>query len=81
MTIIPGIVVMHQSAPEWGAGKVVAVNLTMASIEFSDGKRRKIAASHFYALLPSDLSSWVPLPDKAPEAEKPKRKTRNAKRA
>ena len=79
MTIVPGIVVKHQSAPQWGAGKVVEVTLTMATIEFSDGKSRKIAASHFGDLLPSDRSSWVPLPHKTSETEKPKRTARGAK--
>ncbi len=81
MTIVPGIVVKHQSAPQWGAGKVVEVTLTMATIEFSDGKSRKIAASHFGDLLLSDQSYWVPLPNKEPEAERPKKKTRGAKGA
>ena len=81
MIIVPGIVVKHQSAPEWGAGKVMAVTLTMATIEFSDGKSRKIAASHFCALIPSDRSSWVPLPHKEPETEKPKKKKRGPKGA
>jgi len=79
MTIVPGIVVKHQSAPQWGAGKVVEVTLTMATIEFSDGKSRKIVASHFGDLLPSDRSSWVPLPHKAPETGKLKKKTRATK--
>jgi hypothetical protein len=79
MTIVPGIVVKHQSAPEWGAGKVVAVTLTMATIEFSDGKCRKIAASHFFDLTPSDHLSWVPLPNEVPKTDKPKKKTRGAK--
>jgi len=81
MTIVPGIVVKHQCAPEWGAGKVVAVTLTIATIEFSDGKSRKIAASHFCDLLPSDRSSWVPLPQNAPEMEKPKKRGQGTKRA
>jgi hypothetical protein len=81
MTIVPGLVVKHQSAPEWGAGKIVAVTLTIATIEFSDGKSRKIAASHFCDLIPSDRSSWVPFTNKAPETDKPKKKTRSTKSA
>lgn len=61
MTIITGMKVMHQNAPEWGAGKVVAVTVTMATIEFSDGKSRKIASSHFGSLEPTD-KPCVPLP-------------------
>jgi len=81
MTIVPGNVVKHQNAPEWGAGKVVAVSLTMATIEFSDGKCRKIAASHYCSLTPSDRSLLVSFPHEATKADKPKKKTRGAKAA
>ena len=79
ITITPGIVIVHESAPQWGAGKVVTVTAGMATIEFSDGKSRKIASSHFGALMPSDHSSWVPIPDATPETVKPKRAARAKK--
>jgi hypothetical protein len=48
---------------EWGAGKVLEVTAAMATIQFSDGKNRKIAASHFTTLQPAAASSFTPPPD------------------
>jgi hypothetical protein len=60
MTLKAGTFVNHSIALEWGAGKVVSVTPTMATIEFSDGISRKIAASHFHILKPAEASSFVP---------------------
>lgn len=66
MTIKNGNIVSHSGALEWGAGKVLEVTATMATIQFSDGKSRKIAASHFNTLQPAASSSYVPCPESAP---------------
>lgn len=79
--IVPGLVVVHESAPEWGAGKIAAVTASVATIEFSDGKTRKISSSHFGALVSSDRSNWKPHPvEAAPEASKPKRSPKVVKK-
>jgi transcription elongation factor GreA-like protein len=66
MTIKAGNFVSHACALEWGAGKVLEVTAAMATIQFSDGKNRKIAASHFTTLQPAAASSFTPPPDPAP---------------
>jgi hypothetical protein len=60
MTLKTGNIVNHTVALEWGAGKVLAVTPTMATIEFSDGISRKIAASHFHALQPAEAAAFSP---------------------
>jgi hypothetical protein len=60
MTLKTGNIVNHTIALEWGAGKVLVVTPTMATIEFSDGKSRKIAASHFHALQPAEAAAFSP---------------------
>ena len=67
MTIKTGSIVSHSGALEWGVGKVLEVTAAMATIQFSDGKNRKIAASHFTTLQPAAASSYIPSPEKAPE--------------
>jgi hypothetical protein len=69
MTIKAGNIVSHTGALEWGAGKVLEVTAAMATIQFSDGKNRKIAASHFITLQPAAASSYVPPPEGAPPAK------------
>ncbi len=66
MTIKAGNVVSHTGAQTWGSGKVLEVTAAMATIQFSDGKSRKIAASHFIALIPAAASSFVPPPEPPP---------------
>lgn len=78
MTIITGNIVTHPGALEWGSGKVVEVTAAMATIKFSDGKSRKIAASHFGILQPADKASYSPPPEAEVEAAKPRRTTRTA---
>jgi hypothetical protein len=63
MVIKKGHIVGHTGAPQWGAGKVLEVTATMATIDFSDGKNRKIAASHFSTLQPASADSYIPSPD------------------
>jgi hypothetical protein len=58
MLLKAGNYVNHTVALEWGAGKVVVVTPTMATIEFSDGICRKIAASHFHILQPADAAKF-----------------------
>ena len=60
MALKAGIFVNHTVALEWGAGKVVVVTPTMATIEFSDGISRKIAASHFHILQPAEAATFSP---------------------
>jgi len=66
MTIKAGNIVSHAGALEWGAGKVLEVTAAMATIQFSDGKNRKIAASHFTTLQPAAAASFLPPPETAP---------------
>ncbi len=66
MTIKVGHIVNHVSVPEWGVGKVLEVTAAMATIHFSDGKNRKIAASHFASLQPAAAASYIPPSETAP---------------
>lgn len=72
MTIKRGSVVSHTGAHEWGAGKVLEVTDVKATIQFSDGIIRKIAASHFMTLQPAARASFMAhtgvIPDKASQA-------------
>jgi hypothetical protein len=79
MAIKSGNIVSHTGAQEWGSGMVMTVTAAMATIQFSDGKNRKIAASHFIALVPAAPSSYVPPPEAAPAA-KVLRSSRTAKK-
>jgi hypothetical protein len=45
---------------EWGVGKVMEITASAVRIQFSDGKNRKIAASHFTCIEPGDPASFVP---------------------
>jgi hypothetical protein len=65
MTIKTGSIVNHAGALEWGSGKVLEVTAAMATIQFSDGKNRKIAASHFTTLQPAAAGSFTPPPEAA----------------
>ncbi len=65
MIIKAGNIVSHAGALEWGAGKVLEVTAAMATIQFSDGKNRKIAASHFMTLQPAAAASYLPPPELA----------------
>ena len=79
MTIKAGSIVSHAGALEWGVGKVLEVTAAMVTIQFSDGKNRKIAASHFTTLQPAAASSFLPPPETAP-VEKVNRPPRTAKK-
>ena len=70
MTIKVGSIVSHTGGLGWGAGKVLEVSDTSALIQFSDGKNRRIAATHYLSLQPAALHSFVPLPDVPPEIKK-----------
>jgi hypothetical protein len=78
MTLKNGTIVSHSVALEWGAGKVIEVTPTMVTIEFSDGKSRKIAASHFHTLQPAEASAFSP-PAKT-EPARPAKKRAAAKK-
>jgi hypothetical protein len=69
MIIKTGKIVCHSGALGWGAGKVLDVTAAMATIQFSDGISRKIAASHFSTLQPADSAFYSPPPDAAPAAK------------
>jgi hypothetical protein len=79
MTIKAGNIVSHTGALEWGAGKVLEVTAAMATIQFSDGKNRKIAASHFTILHPAAAASYLPPPETGP-AVKANRAPRTTKK-
>ncbi|MGA7828866.1 MAG: DUF3553 domain-containing protein [Geobacteraceae bacterium] len=81
MMLKAGNFVSHTVAQEWGAGKIVAVTPSMATIEFSDGISRKIAASHYHILQPAEASAFSP--PAATEQVKPGKKrttTRTSKK-
>ncbi len=78
MNIKNGTFVNHNGAEQWGAGKVMVVEGTRATIQFSDGIIRKISSSHYANLQQADPASFVPLPEAAPAtpravARKPKK--------
>ena len=77
MIIKTGKIVSHAGALGWGAGKVLDVTAAMATILFSDGVSRKIAASHFSTLQPADTASFTPPPEAAP-AVKARRTSRTS---
>ncbi len=79
MTIKVGSIVSHSGAVEWGAGKVLEVTATLATIQFSDGKNRKIAASYFPTLQPAAPGSYTP-PAEAPLEAKAARAPRVVKK-
>jgi transcription elongation factor GreA-like protein len=66
MTIKVGNIVSHAGGLEWGVGKVLEVTAAKATIHFSDGKNRKIAASHFSSLQPAAADSYIPPSETAP---------------
>lgn len=72
MAIRTGSIVSHTCALEWGVGKVVELTADMARIQFSDGKNRKIVASHFSALQPADAASYTPPPEAVPVVKAPR---------
>jgi Protein of unknown function (DUF3553) len=65
MNIKNGTFVSHNGAAQWGAGKVMEVADTRATIQFSDGIIRKISSSHYASLQQADPASFVPLPETA----------------
>jgi hypothetical protein len=79
MIIKAGNIVSHAGALEWGAGKVLEVTASMATIQFSDGKSRKIAASHFTTLQPTATASYIPPPEPAPVVKAARTKTAKKK--
>jgi hypothetical protein len=66
MSIKAGNIVSHTGGLEWGVGKVLEVTAAMATIQFSDGKNRKIAASHYTTLQPAAAGSYIAPPEAAP---------------
>lgn len=79
MIIKVGSFVSHAGAMEWGTGKVLEVSKAMATIGFSDGKNRKIAATHYSSLQMADADSYSP-PVKAAPAVKTASTARKAKK-
>ena len=79
MVLKTGNIVSHSGALEWGSGKVLEITATLAMIQFSDGKSRKIAASHFDILQPAAAGSYTH-PADLPPAAKPARSPRVAKK-
>jgi len=69
MIIKVGNIVSHTGALEWGAGKVMEITASSAMIQFSDGKNRKIAVSHFTTLQPAAPNSFLPPPEVLVEAK------------
>jgi hypothetical protein len=70
MNIKRGTVVSHTGMNEWGTGKVVEVVDGRATIQFSDGIIRKIAASHYTTLQSADPASYVPPAASVPVVKK-----------
>jgi hypothetical protein len=79
MVLKTGSIVSHSVALDWGAGKVMLVTPTLATIQFSDGKSRKIASSHFSILQPAEAAPYTP-PADLPATAKPARAPRVAKK-
>lgn len=79
MIIKAGHIVSHVGVQEWGVGKVLEVTRSMATIHFSDGINRKIAASHFSSLQPAAVASYLP-PTEAVKVAKVPRPPRVAKK-
>ena len=69
MTIKTGSIVKHSGALEWGTGKVLEMTAAMATIHFSDGINRKIAATHYTILQPAAAASYLPPPEAVPVAK------------
>lgn len=69
MALKVGNIVNHACALEWGAGKVMEVTPTVATIQFSDGKNRKISVSFFGSLQPAPPGEFIPHPDVALEVK------------
>lgn len=72
MTIKVGSIVSHAGGLEWGAGKVLEVTAAKVTIHFSDGKDRKIAASHYSSLQPAAADCYVPPSAAAPVVKSPR---------
>jgi hypothetical protein len=70
MNVKRGNAVSHTGMNEWGVGMVVEVADGRATIQFSDGIIRKIAASHYAILQPADKASFLPPPEIVPEVKK-----------
>jgi hypothetical protein len=70
MNVKRGNVVSHTGMTEWGTGMVVEVVDGRATIRFSDGIIRKIAASHYTILQPADRASYLPPTESVPEVKK-----------
>lgn len=80
MTFKTGSVVSHTGAQEWGAGKVTEVTAARVTIMFSDGRERKIAASHFESLVPAQASAFVAPSETAPAAKPARSKAASKKK-
>lgn len=79
MVLKTGNIVSHAGALEWGVGKVLEITASSATIQFSDGKNRKIAASHFAILQSAAPGSFTPPPD-VPNNAKPATAPKAAKK-
>ncbi len=79
MTIKVGNIVSHTGGLEWGVGKVLERTANSVMIQFSDGKNRKIAVSHFTFLRLAAPGSFIP-PSEAPVETKAPRAPRAAKK-
>jgi len=69
MNIKRGTVVSNTGAVGWGVGKVMEVTPSKATIQFSDGITRMIAATHYAVLQPGDAAFFVPVVEIAKEAK------------
>jgi hypothetical protein len=66
MKLVPGVIISHRTAPQWGSGKVLDVAADKVTIIFSDGETRKIKESHLDALQAADPDSYQEPVKKAP---------------
>lgn len=67
MNLKPGIIVSHNSAPQWGSGRVLEAAADKVTIIFNDGETRKITAAFFAALQPADPASFQEPARKTPQ--------------
>jgi hypothetical protein len=72
MAIKVGNIVSHTGGMEWGVGKVLEITASSTMIQFSDGKNRKIAVSHYASLQPAPPGSFSPPPEAVVEAKAPR---------
>jgi hypothetical protein len=75
MTIRAGKIASHAPGPAWGAGNVLEMTARMATIQYIDGKNRKIVVSSFSTLKPATSAFHSPPTEPVPLLKKASLKT------